>query len=103
MKTIDFLRQEIEILKSRIQEHDTGHIHTAIYVLEGRLKEELDKVNKQDLDLSIAKCRLEIDSGYNDGWTKQFYEKELERLTKVKECWDHYSDLPSPKAYVGTP
>ena len=30
---------EIEVLKSKLQPHDTGHIHTAINVLEERCKE----------------------------------------------------------------
>jgi hypothetical protein len=33
------LRREIEILKSRLQPEDTGHIHTTISVLEQRLNE----------------------------------------------------------------
>jgi hypothetical protein len=33
------LRREIDILRSRLQPEDTGHIHTAISVLEGRLNE----------------------------------------------------------------
>jgi hypothetical protein len=33
------LRREIDILKSRLQPEDTGHIHTAIRVLEQRLNE----------------------------------------------------------------
>ena len=33
------LRREIDILKSRLQPEDTGHIHTAIRVLEERLNE----------------------------------------------------------------
>ena len=33
------LRREIDILKSRLQPTDTGHIHTAIRVLEDRLNE----------------------------------------------------------------
>jgi len=36
---VNHLKYEIEILKSRVQEHDTGHIITAIQVLESRLKE----------------------------------------------------------------
>lgn len=37
-----FLLNEIEVLKSKLQPHDTGHIHTAIGVLEERCK-EIDK------------------------------------------------------------
>ena len=33
------LVSEVEILKGRIQPHDTGHIHTTINVLEGRITE----------------------------------------------------------------
>ena len=33
------LRREIDILRSRLQPEDTGHIHTTISVLEQRLNE----------------------------------------------------------------
>ena len=33
------LQDEIEIHKSRLQPHDTGHLHTAISVIERRIKE----------------------------------------------------------------
>lgn len=33
------LQCEIEILKSKLEPHDTGHIHTAISVLNERCKE----------------------------------------------------------------
>ena len=39
VKHVEALKDEIEILKSRIEDHDTGHIHTAISVLESRVKE----------------------------------------------------------------
>jgi hypothetical protein len=35
------LELEIAILKTRLQPHDTGHIHTAIAVLEARIAEIL--------------------------------------------------------------
>ena len=35
------LNDEIEVCKSRIQPHDTGHLYTAISVMESRL-DELD-------------------------------------------------------------
>lgn len=34
---IKFLREEIELLKKRIKEHGSGHIHTTIVVLEDQL------------------------------------------------------------------
>ena len=37
------LQEEINVLKERIQPHDTGHIHTTINTLEERVKE----INKQ--------------------------------------------------------
>ena len=42
IKEIDrlvMLMEEIAILKSRLQPHDTGHIHTTINTLESRVEE----------------------------------------------------------------
>ena len=42
VKEIDrlvMLMEEIAILKSRLQPHDTGHIHTTISTLESRVEE----------------------------------------------------------------
>ena len=36
---VEALRDEIEVLKSRFEDHDTGHLKTAVSVLEGRVKE----------------------------------------------------------------
>jgi hypothetical protein len=52
---IRHLQHEITVLKGMIQEHGTGHIHTAIYVLENRIKE---------LELSTEEV---LDSSYPDG------------------------------------
>lgn len=35
----DVLQNEIELLKSRYLEHDTGHLRTAVSVLEARVQE----------------------------------------------------------------
>ena len=42
---IMILQEEIALLKSRLQPHDTGHLHTTIHVLTERLvelREEID-------------------------------------------------------------
>ena len=44
-----FLMEEIAILKSRLQPHETGHIHTAISVLQERVREV-----KAEIDLVAA-------------------------------------------------
>ena len=36
---IAVLMDEIEVLKSRIEPHDTGHIHTTISILQHRVRE----------------------------------------------------------------
>ena len=41
------IQSEIDILRDRIQEHDTGHIHTTIGVLNQRL-EEMNKERLQE-------------------------------------------------------
>ena len=33
------LQDEIEIHKSRLEPHDTGHLHTAIFVIKHRIEE----------------------------------------------------------------
>lgn len=164
----DALRYEVSVLKTMLQPHDTGHIHTAIAVLEDRIREldgwdyysdlpspksyvimdredyrlvldisevispkniysiemtgiqfrdgvettkstydffldkqAIDKLIEglkdyttntktkpsypDDIELSKAKCRIEIDSPYNDGYTKEFYRKELDRLNVMYE------------------
>ena len=40
-----FLMEEIAELKSRLQPHDTGHIHTAISVLQERVREVKAKID----------------------------------------------------------
>ena len=39
MNHVRMLNEEITVLRGRIQPHDTGHIHTTISTLEGRVKE----------------------------------------------------------------
>jgi uncharacterized protein Yka (UPF0111/DUF47 family) len=39
------LRREIEYLKTKLKDEDTGHIHTAIGVLEGRIKDIEDFID----------------------------------------------------------
>ena len=46
-KHIDVLKTEMDVLASRLEPHDTGHLHTAIYVLKERV-EELEKEVKED-------------------------------------------------------
>jgi len=36
---IRLISEEVQVLKSRIQEHGTGHIHTAITVMQHRIAE----------------------------------------------------------------
>ena len=46
-KHIEVLKTEMDVLASRLEPHDTGHLHTAIYVLKHRV-EELEKEVKKD-------------------------------------------------------
>jgi hypothetical protein len=48
---IRHLQHEVTVLKGMIQKHGTGHIHTAIYVLENRIK-ELELLTEEVLDSS---------------------------------------------------
>ena len=46
---IEILREEIEVFRSRIEEHDTGHLYTTISTLEHRI-EELEKEHKDTIN-----------------------------------------------------
>ena len=46
-KHIEVLKTEMDVLASRLEPRDTGHLHTAIYVLKHRV-EELEKEVKED-------------------------------------------------------
>ena len=41
VEVIKVLRKEVEILTSRLEPHDTGHLHTAINVLNSCIDEML--------------------------------------------------------------
>ena len=45
---IRILKEEVEVFRSRIEEHDTGHLYTTISTLEHRI-EELEKEYKEKL------------------------------------------------------
>ena len=44
------LREEINVLKERLQPHDTGHIHTTINTLEERVQEIKQRIENSKLD-----------------------------------------------------
>ena len=46
-KHIEVLKTEVDVLASRLEPHDTGHLHTTIHVLKHRV-EELEKEVKKD-------------------------------------------------------
>jgi ppGpp synthetase/RelA/SpoT-type nucleotidyltranferase len=50
MNHVRALKEEINVLKERIQPHDTGHIHTTISTLEERVKEINKLLEKNKID-----------------------------------------------------
>ena len=44
---IDVLKTEVELLASRLEPHDTEHLHATIYTLKSRI-EELEKENGKE-------------------------------------------------------
>ena len=48
--TIKVLRKEIEVLTSRLQPHTTGHLHTAIGVINSRIEELIEEVTAPYFD-----------------------------------------------------
>ena len=50
MNHVKALSEEINVLRERIQPHDTGHIHTTIFTLEERVKEINEELERNKLD-----------------------------------------------------
>lgn len=48
LEHIIHLIREIDYLKTQIQPHDTGHIHTTISTLEHRVEELMSESEKED-------------------------------------------------------
>ena len=44
---IDVLKTEVELLASRLEPHDTGHIHTSINYLESRVEEVQKEIDQE--------------------------------------------------------
>ena len=53
MNHVKALKEEINVLQDRIQPHATGHIHTTISTLEGRVKEINEMLEKNKMDEPI--------------------------------------------------
>jgi dihydroorotase-like cyclic amidohydrolase len=60
---LKILQEEVKILESRLEPHDTGHLRTTIGVLNGRIKEIGEQLEKDakaiivDYDeLSLGMC-----------------------------------------------
>ena len=50
MNHVRALHEEINVLKGRLQPHDTGHIHTTINTLEQRVQEMNEELERNKLD-----------------------------------------------------
>ena len=44
---LQFLVEEIGFLRTKIEDHDTGHIYTAISVLENRVEEVKENIRNE--------------------------------------------------------
>ena len=53
MNHVRALQEEINVLKGRLQPHDTGHIHTTINTLEERVQEINKQIEDNKLDEPI--------------------------------------------------
>jgi hypothetical protein len=68
----------------------TNHQEILDELAEKLLSQEASLTVKQvagslDASVSETKLRVEANSPYNDGWTKEFYEKELQKVTEKRD------------------
>ena len=57
---IAVLKDEIEVFKSRIEPHDTGHLHTTIGTLNHRIKELEDKETGSSVEERVERWEAEL-------------------------------------------
>ena len=53
-----------------------------------------------DASISDTKLRVEANSPYNDGWTKEFYEKELKRYNAGARDWTSTESTKNEQDYM---
>ena len=70
---IAVLKDEIEVFKSRIEPHDTGHLHTTIGTLEHRI-EELEDKEKDSVEERVGRWETELEGTSTE---KEKYPDEL--------------------------
>ena len=51
---VNVLKTEIELLASRIKEHDTGYLHTTIFTLKHRIEELEKELNGETEETSLT-------------------------------------------------
>ena len=73
----------------------TNHQEILDELAERLLSQEASLTVKQvdgslESSTSDTKLRVEANSPYNDGWTKEFYEKELNEVTTTKKSEQDY-------------
>ena len=61
---ISVLKAEVQHLKSKLEAHDTGHIHTTIGTLTHRIK-ELEEQHRLENSFTYWSVRLSLQGGMN--------------------------------------
>ena len=62
MEHIIHLIREIDYLRTQIQPHDTGHIHTTINTLESRVEELMRKKEDMPFKFQLTQQDYDVDS-----------------------------------------
>ena len=62
MEHIIHLIREIDYLRTQIQPHDTGHIHTTINTLESRVEELMRKKEDMPFKFELTQQDYDVDS-----------------------------------------
>tara|TARA_R110002167_G_scaffold174721_1_gene373638 strand:- start:797 stop:1129 length:333 start_codon:yes stop_codon:yes gene_type:complete len=66
---IAVLKDEIEVFESRIEPHDTGHLHTTIGTLNHRIKELEDKETGSNVEERVKRWEAEIEESSTEKGT----------------------------------
>ena len=70
------LKDEVEELKTRIEPHDTGHIHTTISTLSHRIERLMEEITEEDKKDAVSSLLNVLNPDDDDADEKYDYPKE---------------------------
>ena len=104
--TIKVLKEQVAIFTSRLEPHDTGHIHTTISTLKHRIgeleNERIQKMTKTSFgkyfddqrDRIVKDMQNNKNTELYNAWREDFDKRQMDKKEKIKATYvDEYTQL----------